>query len=141
MPSEGGRRPAGRGGRVARRRVGGDFKGPDVLRTSHEQRRAHPRLCASAGEMQAPRRPRPPPAHWGPSPFPFTLAVIWVENNELPLCSSLRFRCHGLVFCVKPNLSSAVSFEFRCLRNSENFRAGRDFTVLPAQPPIIREAL
>lgn len=58
-----------------------------------------------------------PPAHWGPSPFPFTLAVIWVENNELPLCSSLRFRCHGLVFCVKPNLSSAVSFEFRCLRN------------------------
>lgn len=59
-PSEGGRRPAGRGGRVARRRVGGNFKGPDVLRTSHEQRRAHPRLCASAGEMQAPRRPRPP---------------------------------------------------------------------------------
>lgn len=69
-PSEGRRRPAGRGGRVARRRVGGDFKGPDVLRTSHEQRRAHPRPCTSAGEMPAPRRPRPP-GSLGPEPVPF----------------------------------------------------------------------
>lgn len=34
-----------------------------------------------------------------------------------------------------------MNFEFRCLRNNENYRAGSDFTVLLAQLLVIGETL